>query len=108
MKNRGFYDEAKFHKIKDLRKGTEETTDRFVEIITIVEGVYTGYSKAKKKKEIKEIDDCFKAITERRETVIKMSKDATTVIEMSRNALEEAKSLKKRRKLLQKSKGLTK
>ena len=102
VKNRGFYDEAKFHKIKDLTKGTEETTDRFVEIITIVEGVYTGYSKEKKKKELKEIDDCFEAITERRETVIKMSKDATTVVETSRNTVEEANSLQKETETLAK------
>ena len=57
--------------MKGLRKDTEETTDRFVEIITILESVYTGYLKEKKKKEMKEINDCFEDITERRETVKK-------------------------------------
>ena len=48
MKNRGFYDEVNFQKIKDLRKDTEETIDRFEEIITFLEDVYTGCSKLKK------------------------------------------------------------
>ena len=45
MKDRGFYDETDFQKIKDLRNDTEETTDRFEEIITYLEGVYIDYCK---------------------------------------------------------------
>ena len=39
MKERGFYDEADLQKIKDLRKDTEETTDRLEQILTYLEGV---------------------------------------------------------------------
>ena len=55
VKDRGFYDETDFQKIKDLRRDTEETTDRFKKIITFLESVYTGKGK-KKEKESEEID----------------------------------------------------
>ena len=55
VKDRGFYDETDLQKIKDLRRDTEETTDRFKEIITFLESVYTGKGK-KKEKESEEID----------------------------------------------------
>ena len=42
VKERGCYNETNFKKIKDLRKDTEETTDRLEEILTVLEGVYIG------------------------------------------------------------------
>ena len=39
VKDRGFYDETEFQKIKHLRRDTEETNDRFKEIITFLENV---------------------------------------------------------------------
>ena len=85
VKDRGLYDET------DLRRDTEETTDRCKEIITLLESVYTGKGK-KKEKEWEEKDYCFVFITKRRDTVIKMVKVANTVVETIRNALEAAKA----------------
>ena len=42
VKEKCFYYEADFQKIEDLRKDTEETTDRLEEIIIYLEGVYMG------------------------------------------------------------------
>ena len=42
-------------KNKDLRKDTEETTDRLEEILTVLEGVYIGGSRVKETKELKDI-----------------------------------------------------
>ena len=95
MKDRGLIDEDDFQKIKDLRRDTEETTNRFEEIITFLEGVYSPKGK-KKEKELEDIDKCFEVITERRDTVIKLSKEATTVVEVNRNAAEEVKSEKRK------------
>ena len=55
VKKRGFYNEADFQKIKDLRKDKEETTERLEEIITCLEGVYMG--RGNRSKELKEIED---------------------------------------------------
>ena len=44
-KDRGFFDEHDFQKIKDLRRDTEETTTRFKEIITFLDAVYSGKGK---------------------------------------------------------------
>ena len=84
MKERGFYNVADFQNIKDLRKDTEETTDKLEEIITYMEGVYI--SKGKRNKEPKEIDDYYIEITQRRADVIKLSKEATDTVEPNINA----------------------
>ena len=55
VKERGCYNETNFQKIKDLRKDTEETTDRLEEILTVLEGVYIGGSRVKETKELKDI-----------------------------------------------------
>ena len=94
MKERSFYDEADFQKIKTLRKDTEETSDRLEEIITHLEGVYMR--KGKRSKELKAIKDYYIIITERRAEVIRLSKEATKVVETSRNAVKEAKDRERR------------
>ena len=91
VKDRGFFYEYDIQKIKDPQRDTEETTTRFEEIITFLEGVYSGKER-KKEKELEDIVKCFEVITERRDTVIKMVKEATTGVETSRNATEEAKA----------------
>ena len=91
VKDKGLFDEDDFQKIKDLRRDTKKTTTRFDEIITFLEGVYSGKGK-KKEKEMEEIDKYFVVIIERRNTVIRMVKEATTVVETSRYAAEEAKA----------------
>ena len=51
---RTYYDEEDFKKVKDLKKETDEYTDKYEEIITYSESCYAG-KPGKKKKEIKEI-----------------------------------------------------
>ena len=96
MKDRGFFDEEDFQKIKDLRRDTVETTTRFEEIITFLDGVYSPKGK-KKEKELEDIDKCFEVITDRRDTVIRLSKEATTALEAIRNAAEVAKAEKRKK-----------
>ena len=94
VNERGFYDKADFQKIKTLRRDTEETTDRLKDIITYLEGVYIG--RGKRNNEIKEIEDYYNGITERRAGVIKLSKEATDIVEISRNTDTKAREKRNR------------
>ena len=60
MKERGFSDESDIEMFKNLRRDTDETSDRMEEIITIIEGIYIG--KGKKTKELKNIEDYLNMI----------------------------------------------
>ena len=59
-----------------------------------MEGAYSSKGK-KKENELEDIDKCFEVITDKRETVIRMSKEAIAAVEANRNAAELAKAEKK-------------
>ena len=87
VKERGYYDEADIQVVKNLRRDTEETTDRLEEIIRYLEGVYIGREKTNK--ELKDIEDYFNVNKERRANLIKLSKEATDIVEVNRNKDKE-------------------
>ena len=56
MIDRGYYDEDAFKNVKDLKKDTDDITDKYKDIITNLDRVYVS-KLAKKDKEIKEVDN---------------------------------------------------
>ena len=56
------------------------------------------WAKGKRSKELKEIEDYYTVIPERRAEVIKLSKEATDIVEINRNTDKEAREKRKKRK----------
>ena len=52
--------------------------------------------RGKRNKEFKEIEDYYNVITERRTEVIQLSKEATDIVEISRNTDTEAREKERR------------
>ena len=84
---KGCYNEEDLKNVKDLNKDTEEITDRYEDIITYLDSVYSA-KPAKKKKDMKEVADNFTEVTERRNTLRKKVKEANKAIEAARNKEE--------------------
>ena len=93
VKGRGFYDEADFQKIKDLGEKQNKPLTCLRRSSYFWRASTQTAQKEKKAKALKEIYECFEEIKERRDTLIKMVKEATIVVETSRNAAEEARAL---------------
>ena len=64
------YDEDDFRKVKEIKKDTEAITDKYEEILTYLDSVYSAKPK-KMEKELKEVKENFEEIEQRRDTVRK-------------------------------------
>ena len=89
---RGRYDEDDFKNVKDLKRDIEDIIDRYEDVITYLDSVYSA-KPANRDKEMTEVADSFSEFAERRHTVRKKVKEANEVIEVARNK-EEAKKNK--------------
>ena len=72
---RARYYEDDFRNVKDLKKDTADITDKYGDIITFLDRVFSA-KLAKKDKEIKEVADNFPESAERRNLVRKKVKEA--------------------------------
>ena len=90
MKEGGSYHKTDLQKIKGLRKDTEETADKLEEIITYLEDFYMG--RRKRSKELKEIEDYYTVITEKRDEVIKPA----DTVKVNRNTDKATKERERR------------
>ena len=72
---RTYYEKEDSNHVKEMKKETEACTSKYEEAITWLDSVYSGERGNKRKVELKDIEDNYKVIEDRRDAVRMIAKD---------------------------------
>ena len=85
MLDRTYYEEGDSNIVKEKKKETDTFTDKYEEAICWLESSYSGEKGAKRTKELKDIDENYKVLEERRDSVRRLVKEVNAKIDDWKN-----------------------
>ena len=80
-----YHEEEDSNMFKEKKKETETCTNKYEESICWLDSVYSAEKRTKRNKELKDIEDNYKVLEERRDSVRRLVKEVNAKIEDRKN-----------------------